>query len=99
MAQARTKGKKDPVQTPAKTPRTRRARVTTEPGAGSGEALAAATGGEHAVDRVEMVRRAAYLRAERRGFRGGSPEQDWLEAEREVDEVLASEGTRLQAVP
>lgn len=39
--------------------------------------------------RNEMVRIAAYLRAERRGFCGGSPEADWLDAEREVDERLA----------
>lgn len=30
------------------------------------------------------VAEAAYFRAERRGFTGGSPEQDWLEAEEEL---------------
>ena len=34
---------------------------------------------------------AAYLRAERRGFVGGSPEQDWLEAEQEVRRRLEGE--------
>ena len=40
-------------------------------------------------DRERMVREAAYLRAERRGFCGGSAEQDWLDAEYEVDTRLA----------
>jgi hypothetical protein len=31
-----------------------------------------------------MVAEAAYLRAERRGFVRGSPEQDWFEAEEEL---------------
>ncbi len=31
-----------------------------------------------------MVATAAYFRAEARGFAGGSPEQDWLEAEAEL---------------
>lgn len=42
-------------------------------------------------ERVEMIRATAYARAERRGFIGGSPQEDWLEAEREVDERLAKE--------
>jgi hypothetical protein len=41
-----------------------------------------------AEQRQAMIREAAYLRAERRGFSGGSPEDDWLAAEREVDERL-----------
>lgn len=36
-----------------------------------------------------LIREAAYLRAEQRGFAGGSPEGDWLAAEHEVDEWLA----------
>jgi hypothetical protein len=31
-----------------------------------------------------MVSRAAYFRAQRRGFVKGSPQQDWLEAEQEL---------------
>lgn len=38
--------------------------------------------------RYRMIERAAYLRAEQRGFAGGNPEQDWLEAEAEVDRLL-----------
>ncbi len=32
----------------------------------------------------QLVATAAYLRAEARGFVGGSPEQDWFEAEAEL---------------
>ena len=41
-------------------------------------------------ERERMIREAAYLRAERRGFADGSPEKDWLAAEAQVDEMLAS---------
>ena len=39
--------------------------------------------------RIEMVSRAAYFRAERRGFTGGSALQDWLDAEAEIDQLLS----------
>lgn len=41
-----------------------------------------------AVQRYEMIARAAYYRAERRSFAAGSELQDWLEAEAEIDRVL-----------
>lgn len=40
-------------------------------------------------DRYRMIRDAAFFRAERRGFDGGDPVQDWLEAETEIDRMLA----------
>ncbi len=39
-------------------------------------------------DREAMISMAAYYRAERRGFNGGDPLADWLEAEAEVDALL-----------
>jgi Protein of unknown function (DUF2934) len=36
----------------------------------------------------QRVATAAYLRAEARGFAGGSPEQDWFEAEAELNRQL-----------
>jgi len=36
----------------------------------------------------EMVATAAYFRAQQRSFCGGSPEQDWLEAEAELRRSL-----------
>jgi hypothetical protein len=38
--------------------------------------------------RRAMVAENAYLRAERRGFEPGHEEEDWLEAETEVDALL-----------
>ena len=40
-------------------------------------------------ERHRLIEKAAYLRAEQRGFQGGNPEQDWLEAEAEIDADLA----------
>lgn len=39
-------------------------------------------------DRQEMIAIAAYYRAERRGFDGGDPTLDWLEAEAEIDAAV-----------
>src|SRR5262245_1071976 len=39
--------------------------------------------------RYHMIAVAAYLRAEQRALQNGSPEEDWLQAEIEVDEFLA----------
>lgn len=41
--------------------------------------------------REQMVRDAAYLRAEKRNFVGDSQEEDWLLAEQEVDALLAKQ--------
>ncbi len=38
--------------------------------------------------REQMIRDAAYLRAEQRNFAGERPEEDWRLAEREIDELL-----------
>ena len=40
----------------------------------------------------DMVATAAYFRAESRGFEGGSPEEDWYEAEAQLREQLARAG-------
>jgi hypothetical protein len=47
-------------------------------------------GTEKKFDRQEMIATAAYYRAERRGFKGdeADAEQDWLEAEIEIDNEL-----------
>jgi chromosome partitioning protein len=39
--------------------------------------------------RQELIAQAAYRYAEERGFLGGDPTRDWLDAEREVDEYLS----------
>lgn len=38
--------------------------------------------------RYNMIAEAAYYRAEARGFVGGEPAQDWVEAEAEIDAAL-----------
>jgi hypothetical protein len=43
-------------------------------------------------DRQACIAKAAYLRAERRGFAPGHELDDWLVAENEVDQRLAGEG-------
>ena len=45
-------------------------------------------GGVDAETRMRLIARAAYLRAEQRGFIGGNSEQDWLDAEIEIDSLL-----------
>ncbi|MFH1263975.1 MAG: DUF2934 domain-containing protein [Pseudomonadota bacterium] len=39
-------------------------------------------------ERYRMICEAAYFIAERRGFSGGDPVQDWLAAEEKVDRML-----------
>ena len=38
--------------------------------------------------RLQMIAEAAYYRAEHRGFAAGEALQDWLEAEKEIDQRL-----------
>ena len=44
-----------------------------------------------AEERRRMIEEAAYFRAERRGFTGGDAAEDWIAAEREIDELLGEE--------
>lgn len=41
-----------------------------------------------AKERYQMIAEAAYFRAEKRGFTGGSIEEDWIQAEAEIDHLL-----------
>ena len=41
-------------------------------------------------DRQRMIAEAAYYIAAQRGFAGGDPTQDWIEAERQINRVLPS---------
>lgn len=51
--------------------------------AGAGKAL-----GITPEERYRMIATAAYYRAEKRGFVGGDPVQDWLEAEAEFTKLI-----------
>ncbi|HEX9427674.1 MAG TPA: DUF2934 domain-containing protein [Candidatus Polarisedimenticolia bacterium] len=43
-------------------------------------------------ERRRLIAEVAYLKAESRGFQGGSPDRDWLEAESEIDAMLLPGG-------
>lgn len=45
-----------------------------------------------AEERRHMIAEAAYFRAQSRGFAGADPNDDWLTAEREVDQALLAAG-------
>ncbi len=45
-----------------------------------------------AENRAESIAKAAYCRAQRRGFAPGHELEDWLAAEDEIDQRLAGEG-------
>lgn len=42
-----------------------------------------------AEERYRLIAEAAYYRAEKRGFQGGDPAQDWIQAEKEVEAKLS----------
>src|SRR5690606_36623611 len=44
--------------------------------------------------RRQLIAEGAYFRAERRGFTGGDPVNDWLEAESELDARLHKTGDK-----
>ncbi|MGF1613256.1 MAG: DUF2934 domain-containing protein [Gammaproteobacteria bacterium] len=46
-----------------------------------------------AQERWSMISESAYYRAERRGFLGGNPADDWAAAEAEIDAELARTNT------
>jgi hypothetical protein len=49
--------------------------------------------------RQRLITEEAYLIAERRGFQGGDPSQDWAEAEKLVDYRLMQSGEPEQSLP
>ncbi|CAH1906120.1 conserved hypothetical protein [Candidatus Nitrotoga sp. HW29] len=48
--------------------------------------------------RHQMIAEAAYRRAQKRSFMGGNPENDWYEAEAEIDQLI-SEPSELHNKP
>jgi hypothetical protein len=47
-----------------------------------------------AAERERMIREAAYFRAAQRGFTGGDPLGDWLDAESDIDAQLSPQRAR-----
>jgi DNA anti-recombination protein RmuC len=53
---------------------------------------------EHSTEqRQRMIAEAAYFRAEQRGFQGGDPVDDWLQAEAEIDQLELGGGQPARA--
>ena len=52
-----------------------------------------------AEQRQQMIAEEAYLIAERRGFEGGDPGQDWIEAEMAVNNRLMQESSPAKPAP
>lgn len=77
---AKSNGKKPSVTVGRKT-------ITTAKESGSPDATPGKTVTPE--ERWRMVAEAAYLRAEKRGFSGGNPTDDWLAAEAEIDKILS----------
>ena len=44
----------------------------------------------HPDQRHQLIQLAAYYIAERRGFTGASSDEDWIQAEQEVDAMIAA---------
>jgi hypothetical protein len=70
------------------------ARTTTPSRSKSAEAAPDTAAPLSAEDRARYVAEAAYYIAERRGFPGGTEAQDWLDAETQIDAMLAGSSTR-----
>ena len=101
MATSKTSVKKAaPAKAPAKKPvktegtKVTKAAVAKKPAAAKAKpaAKAKANGGKQPVttdQRRYYIEVAAYYMAERRGFVGGNPSEDWAAAEAEIDRLLA----------
>ena len=80
------------MPTPTPTPAPARSRARTPASAPrprtAGNTPAQATPPVAPEDRARWIEVAAYYIAERRGFANGSPDDDWLEAERELDRLI-----------
>ena len=59
-------------------------------GKGNSEICPAAVTSINADERQQLIARAAYFRAEKRGFAPGWEQQDWFEAEAEVTRLIGA---------
>ncbi len=66
--------------------------MTMNPGAQIDLSVSAELGGFPPGRRHELIAKAAYFRAQARGFGPGGDLDDWLAAEAEVDQRLAEHG-------
>jgi phasin family protein len=95
-AKKKTVGKAAPKKVAAKKAAPKKA----TPKAAAPKAVAPKVQGKTAVsplERWKMIAEAAYYRAEKRGFLGGNPMQDWTDAEQEIDAKYTIDYGRLLA--
>ncbi|MHB9103084.1 MAG: DUF2934 domain-containing protein [Sulfuricella sp.] len=85
---SKSEGKKAPS---ASTPKSAAAKKS-QPGPSAGERKVPVTPEQ----RYQMITEAAYFRAEKRGFVGGDPALDWLEAAAEIDRIIQRSGKEPQ---
>jgi hypothetical protein len=81
---------------PAVAPAAKPAKAPAKPRAPRSKSAASAAGNAILLtpeERHRFVAEAAYFIAERRGFASGSSTEDWLQAEAEIDRMLAGSTT------
>jgi len=72
----------------AKTATEKKAKTTSKKSTKAVTTKKAKSNGNGTEKRSVLIQQTAYFIAEKRGFQGGDPVQDWLAAERQVDEML-----------
>ncbi len=96
-----TETKKSPKKSPSGAATSRKTTTKSASGATTVDKPRAKTGTKQPVtplERWRMIAEAAYYRAEKRGFFGGNPMEDWAEAERAIDAKYAVDMSRVMTV-
>jgi len=96
-----TETKKSPKKSPSRAATTRSSTTKSASAAKASEKPAAKTAAKQPVtplERWRMIAEAAYYRAEKRGFFGGNPMEDWEAAEQEIDAKYAVDMSKVMTV-
>ncbi len=88
MSSRSTSAPDKPGKPAAKTTAAKRTATKTRPAAAKPRSKASKAGRVSADERMRLVAEAAYFKAEKRAFAGGSALRDWIEAEAEIDALL-----------
>jgi hypothetical protein len=80
------------VKSTVKTTAAKPATTKTRPAAARPRRKAVAVGPVVPENRMRLIAEAAYYKAEKRAFAGGSELGDWIEAEAEIDALLNARG-------
>jgi Protein of unknown function (DUF2934) len=80
----------DKIAAPAKKRAARKPEATLMPIDAHAAAINASTSAIHPVRRHQLIELAAYYISERHRFSGTSSDEDWLQAEQEVDAMIAA---------